>query len=353
MKIGLHLYNEDIGKDYGVSSLDDISLQFAKQIGVSHIISCLNLPVGEGYWDFIDLLKHRKNVEAFGLKLGALENIPNLHMDKVLLGEDGRDEQIEKICITIKNMGKAGIKNLGIAFMITGPSGYWRVGNSGGGRGNAGLFSFDYDLVKKAPYVPRGEFWGSSTKAKYYNGIDTLGRVSKEEMWERFVYLLKKIVPAAEESGVKICIHPSDPPVAQLRGIERILNCVSDFKKMFEMFPSKNLGLDFCQGTFSEMQDVGSEKIFDIIRYFGEREKIFYVHFRNVRGVVPKYDEVFIDEGDVDMIKALKTYKEVGFDGILVTDHTPFVTASESPWKTGMAYATGFIKAAIKSLDTN
>jgi mannonate dehydratase len=270
-------------------------------------------------------------------------------MDKVLLGEEGRDEQIKKICKTIRNIGKAGIRYLGLCFTIVGCWGYWRFQDSGGGRGNAGLVSFDYDLVKDAPFVPRGEFWGFE-KAEYYNGIDTLGRISKEEMWSRFIYLLERIVPVAEDSGVKICIHPTDPPAPQLRGIERILNCVSDFKKMFEMFPSKNLGLDFCQGTFSEMQDVGSEKIFDIIRYFGEREKIFYVHFRNVRGVIPKYDEAFIDEGDIDMIKAIKTYEEVGFDGILVPDHTPFVTASESPWLTGMAYAAGYIKALMRSM---
>jgi len=237
--------------------------------------------------------------------------------------------------------------------MIVGVWGYWRYGKSGGGRGNAGLVSFDYDRVKNAPLVPRGEFWGGLAKADYFNGIDTLGKVSKEEMWERFVYLLEKIVPAAEEAGVKICIHPSDPPVPQLRGIERILNCVSDFKKMIEMFPSKNLGLNFCQGSFSEMEEVGSKGIFEIIRYFGEKEKIFYVHFRNVKGIIPKYDEVFLDEGDVDMIKALKIYKEVGFDGILVTDHTPLVTATKSPWQTGMAYAAGFIKAAMQALEIN
>lgn len=257
MKIGLHIYPENIEKaNNNLESIrfDDNNLQFARQIGVSHIISTLNLPVGDGYWEFIDLLRHREHIESFGLKLGALENLPMLHMDKIFLGEDGREEQIEKICLTIKNMGKAGIKNIGIAFMIAGVWGYWKYGKSGGGRGGAGLNSFDYDLVKNAPFVPKGEFWGGLAKAEYFNGIDTLGKVSKEEMWSRFVYLLEKIVPVAEESGVKICIHPSDPPVKELRGIERILNCVSDFKKMIEMFPSKNLGLNFYLETFQSYQ---------------------------------------------------------------------------------------------------
>jgi mannonate dehydratase len=271
-------------------------------------------------------------------------------MDKILLGEKGKEEQVKKICLTIKNMGKAGIKNLGIAFMISGVWGHWRIGKSGGGRGNAGLYSFDYDLVKNSPNIPKGEFWGGLATAEYFNGIDTLEPISKEEMWKRFVYLLENIVPVAEESGVRLCIHPSDPPVSVLRGEGRILNCVSDFKKMIEMFPSKNLGLNFCQGTFTEMEEVGKKNIFEIIRFFGEKGKIFYIHFRNVRGSIPKYDEVFADEGDVDMIKALKTYKEVGFNGTLVTDHTPLITASKSSWHTGMAFATGYIKAAMQAL---
>lgn len=356
MKIGLTLGYEGIESKYNLENvwLSDVNLQFAKQIGVSDIIThLLVLPAGDGYLEFIDLVRLKKHIESFGLQLGAIEALPVLHMDKILLGENGREEQIEKICITLKNMGKAGIQNLCINFMIAGVWGHWRIGNFGGGRGNAGLASFDYDLVKNFSDTPRGDFWGGLVKANYFNGIDMLGQISKEEMWNRFVYLLENIVPAAEESGVRLCIHPSDPPVSELRGIGRILNCVSDFKKMIEMFPSKNLGLNFCQGTFTEMEEVGGKNIFEIIRYFGEKEKIFYVHFRNVRGSIPKYDEAFIDEGDVDMIKALRTYKEVGFDGILGTDHTPSITASKSPWHTGMAFATGYIKAAMQALGIN
>jgi mannonate dehydratase len=347
MKIGLPLCS----LKQAINTYNDKSLQFAKQMGITHIISLWNLPVGEGYWEFIDLLRHKKHIESFGLKLGAIENLPFSHMDKILYGEKGREEQVEKICITIKNMGKAGIKNLGIAFMIAGVWGHWRVGTSGGGRGNAGLYSFDYGLIKNAPFVPKGESFGGLEKAGYFNGIDTLGKISREKMWDRFVYFLGKILPVAEESGVRLCVHPSDPPVPELRGIGRILNCVSDFKKIFEMFPSKYLGLDFCQGTFTEMETVGSKKIYEVIRYFGEKKKIFYVHFRNVKGSLPRYDEVFLDEGDVDMIKAIKTYKEVGFSGILSVDHTPLVTSSDSPWLTGMAYAAGYIRAALQSLE--
>ena len=176
MRIGLHLYFEDLMREAGFS---DSNLQFAKQIGVSDIISSLVLPVGNGYWEFIDLLRHRKHIESFGLGLGSLENLPLLHMDKILLGKEGKEEQVEKICMTIRNMGKAGIKNLGIAFMIAGVWGHWRIGESGGGRGDAGITSFDYNMIRSAPDIPMGEFWGGFSRADYFNGIKMLGRISK------------------------------------------------------------------------------------------------------------------------------------------------------------------------------
>jgi len=328
--------------------LNDDNLIFAKQIGVTHIIAHAPLPVGEGYWDFLDLLRLRKYIEKFGLRLGVIENLPLLHMDKILLGEEGKDKQAENIKKTINNMGKAGIKYLGIAFMIAGVWGHWRTGESGGGRGDAGITSFDYNYIENAPFIPKGEFWGNC-RADYYNDKNLLGTISKQKIWERFVWFLDKIIPSAEESDIKICVHPSDPPAPKLRGIENILNDVNDFKKMIEIFPSNCLGLDFCQGTFTEMEGVG-KNVLEIINYFGKKRKIFYVHFRNIKGTFPKYDEVFIDDGDIDMVEALKMYHKIGFKGILTPDHTPLIKCG-SPWHTGMAFAVGYVKGIIKAFN--
>lgn len=349
MKIGLNLYPDKthIPNFYG-AVLDSNNLQFARQIGVTHIVARIPLPVGEGYWEFLDLLRLRKFVESYGLKLEAIENLPPLHYDKILLGEEGRDKQIENISKTIVNMSKAGIYCLGYFFSIVGYWGYWRTGQSGGGRGEAGITSFDYDLVRDAPPVPKGEFW-AGWKASYFDGTTTVGEVDRDEMWDRLVYFLQRIIPVAEDVGVKLCVHPADPPAPSLRGIGRILNNVDDFKELIRLFPSKYHGIEFCQGTFAEMEGVG-KNVVELIQYFGGKRKIFYVHFRNVRGSFPKYDEVFIDEGDVDMVEALKTYYKVGFDGILIPDHVPVITTTRNPWHSAMAYSVGYIKGIMNSL---
>lgn len=345
MHLAIPLYpKENYNENLSNSVLDKNNLQFAKQIGVSHIVAWMPFPAGNGYWDFWDLLRLRKFIESFGLKLGVIENLHLLHYDKVLLGLENRDEQIKKVCITIRNMGKAGINYLSIAFMIVGVWGHWRRGESGGGRGNAGLTSFDYNIVKDAPPVPFGEFWGK-WKTSYFDPLKITQSFSRNEMWERFLYFINKILPVAEESNVKLCIHPTDPPTPKLRGLENILNNVEDFKKLFELFPSEYLGMTFCQGTFTEMEEVGN-KIIDVIKYFGRLKKIFYVHFRNIRGKFPSWDEVFIDDGDIDMKEAIKAYKEIGFNEIISPDHTPVINCDD-PWHVGMAYAIGFMKGII------
>ena len=172
-------------------------------------------------------------------------------------------------------MGKAGIPILGYYFSIAGVWGHWRAYDSGGGRGDAGLKSFDYDLVKDAPVVETG-------------------RVSVEEMWDRLTYFLERVVPVAESAGVKLAAHQDDPPAEELRGTGRLLTSHEGMKRLIETVPSPSNGLEFCQGTVAEM---GPDRAVDAIRYFGGQGKIFYVHFRNVRGQFPKFDEVFIDEG--------------------------------------------------------
>lgn len=351
MKIGIHLYDDSIitpNENFGNVSLNNTNLLFAKQIGLSYIVAHFPLPVGNGYWEFLDLLRLRKYIESFGLKIGAIENLHPLHMDKIFYGEDNRDYQIKNVCKTIVNIGKAGIKSLGICFMIDGVWGHWRKGE-GGGRGNAGIKSFNYELVKDYSLLPRGEFWEGHIKADYYNGRDMVGEINRDKMWDRFTYFLERIIPVVEESGVRLCVHPSDPPAPKLRGIERILISIDDFKKMLDMFPSKYLGLDFCQGTFTEMEGVG-KNVIEAIRYFGKRKKIFYVHFRNVKGTFPKFDETFIDDGDVDMVEALRAYNEIGFDGLIVPDHTPMITSCKNQWHTGMAFAVGYMKGIMKTL---
>lgn len=318
-----------LGIGFGQAALTEENLQYAKQLGVTHVI--IHGPrFGErGVLEFIELLRTRKFIESHGLAVAGIENLPADHWDKVLQGAPGRDEQIKKICETIENMGRAGIPILGYYFSIAGVWGHWRAYDSGGGRGDAGLKSFDYDLVKDAPVVETG-------------------RVSVEEMWDRLAYFLERVVPVAEDAGVKLAAHQDDPPAEELRGTGRLLTSHEGMKRLIETVPSPNNGLEFCQGTVAEM---GPDRAVDAIRYFGGQGKIFYVHFRNVRGQFPKFDEVFIDEGDVDMFEAMRAYKEVGFDGVIIPDHAPRVAGDSDHRRQGVTFALGYMKALMQMVE--
>jgi mannonate dehydratase len=311
-----------------IYELTDDKLVFAKQLGAKDIIVHSpvlpgKFPLGENYYEFRRLLMLRTRVEAAGLKLEAIENIPRDWYLKVMLGLPGRDEQIENFCETLRNMGKAGIPILGYHFC---PAGVWRTCRDTPWRGGARVTSFDYELVKDAPLTEHGV-------------------VTEEEMWDNFTYFIKRVVPVAEEAGVKMGLHPDDPPVRSLAGIARIMRSPEAFRRVIEIVPSDYNGLEFCQGTFSEM----GIDVIKAIEYFGSRKKIFYVHFRNVLGKPEKFNETFIDDGQTDMLQAVLAYKRVGFEGCLIDDHVP-MGVDDSRWgHRGRAYAGGYIRALIKA----
>ena len=319
MKLGLGL---------GLDRLTGESLGFASQLDVTHIIVCGPRLGERGILEYEELVRVRKFVESYGMTVGGIENLPLDHWDKVLMGKPGRDVQVRNVCRSIENMGRAGIPILGYYFGIPGVDVHWRLYESGGGRGGAGIKSFDYDLVKNAPIIETGQ-------------------VSGRDMWTRLRWFLERVVPVAERVGVKLAAHPDDPPVKALRGAGRLLASSKDMARLIETVSSPCNGLEFCQGTVAEM---GPEQILDVIREFGGMNKIFYVHFRNTRGSVPKFDEVFIDEGDVDMLAAIRAYKEVGFDGVLIPDHTPFVEGDIGYRYRGMAHALGYMKGLMKAV---
>lgn len=318
MRLALGQFNE----------LTDEKLLLAKQLGVEDIqLNTPRLP-GETHWDFMDLLRLRTRCEDAGLRLIALENVPVRFYVKAMLGLPGRDEQIAHMATTIRNMGKAGIPILGYHWL---PNGVWRTSTTTQIRGGARATSFDMALVEDAPL--------------------THGRVyTAEEMWDNYTTYIQALLPVAEEAGVKLALHPDDPPVPSLGGVARIFGSFAGFKRAMEIGDSPNHGLDFCHGCWSEM---GTD-VLAAIRYFGEREKILYVHFRDVQGTVPCFHECFINEGNMDMFAVMRTLKEVGFTGFLLTDHVPHIV-EDTPWgHRSRAYAIGYIQAlldVIRKLD--
>jgi len=243
----------------------------------------------------------------------------------VLEGKPGRDEQIEKVQTTIRNMGRAGIGVLGYHFNVLG---VWRTKFSPRGRGGATVSSYDHALVENAP-------------------LADCGPIDDDALWESYTYFLRAIVPVAEEAGVMLALHPNDPPVPAIAGVARLIRHIDDYKRIMALVDSSAHGIDFCQGTVAEMC-AAPRDIYDAIRHWVTRKKIAYVHLRNVRGTLPRFEESFIDDGKVDMLEAMRAYHDAGFEGVFIVDHTPKVVG-DTPWgHRGRAYAIGYIKGLQK-----
>ena len=310
-----------------IHDLNDEVLTFASQLGVGNIVGNTPDQQGQNYWGFRSLLSMRTLVESYGLKLYAIENMPRHFYDKLRHGLPGRDEQLANVITSIENMGRAGIRCLGYEWML---DSVWRTEASPTGRGGAVVTKYDHALAENAPTFEHGEF-------------------DDEAVWENYRYFLQAVVPVAEEHGVMLAFHPDDPPVPSIRGTARIFRSTEAYRRVIEMVPSPCNGLEFCQGTVSEWCQT-SEEVYEAIRYFASRGKIGYVHFRNVRGTVPAFEETFIDEGKVDMLEAMRAYHESGFDGVLIVDHTPGVVG-DTPWgHRGRAYGIGYMRGLLKCL---
>ncbi|MBM3214748.1 TIM barrel protein [Candidatus Poribacteria bacterium] len=337
MKLGMGIY---------AGMATDRNLQFARQIGVGHIVQHLpgeeTFPSArEGYWSYDDLARLRVHIESHGLALAAIENFAPHHWDQVLLDLPGKAAQMENLKKTIRNMGKAGIPVMGYYFSL---AGVWGRVSGEFARGGATSVGFLEDQAPEQKPIPHGEVWGTRVRSDVPPG--DIGTVTHEQMWSRLEYFLTNLVPVAEAAGVRLAAHPDDPPLPVLRGTARLITHPDYYRRLLDIAPSSSNAIEFCQGTVSEMQ--GAD-VYDAIRRYASEGKIAYVHFRNVRGKVPNYREVFIDEGDVDMVKALRAYAESGYDGVLIPDHTP-ATACDAPWHAGIAYAIGYMRAAMTVL---
>ncbi|OPX21378.1 MAG: mannonate dehydratase [Candidatus Latescibacterota bacterium] len=303
------------------------TLLFARQFGATHLMVPLGLFMDERQRGPVrrpELLKAKKRVEAYGLRIGVglLPQAVGTQHWNIRLGRPERKQEIVDVCQSIEIVGGEGIPVVEYVFNLAAVFGSERRPVA---RGGAMTRTFDYDQAKQAPAEP--EF-----------------AASEEEVWERITYFLEQVVPVAEKAGVKLACHHDDPPVPTLRGETRVLGSVEGMKRLIETVPSEANGLNFCQGTVAEM----GVDVIETIRYFGSRGKIHHVHFRDVKGAVPCFHETFIDDGDVDMLEAMRAYKEVGYTGTMMLDHTPIVVG-DTPWgHRGRAFALGYMKALMK-----
>ena len=351
MKLGLGLYRDSLTED---------NFKFARQAGVTHLVIHLvdyfaganpTLTSGDGHgwgatnnhghiWTVEELLEIKLRVETHGLVWEAIENFDPGQWHDVLLDGPRRDEQMAGLKQLIRNVGEAGIPIFGYNFSIAGVWG-WTRGPFG--RGEAVSVKYDEAQIDKSEPLPNGMVWNMVYDPEAPEG--EVAPVSSEQIWDRLERFLAEMLPVAEEAGVRLALHPDDPPADQLRGGARLVNQPDKYQRVLDLAPSPANALEFCLGSLQEMTD---GDLYETIEHYGRQGRIGYVHFRNVKGKVPAYQEVFVDEGDIDMLRVVRVLKEVGFDGVIIPDHTPEMTCA-APWHAGMAYALGYIKAAVQA----
>jgi len=312
---------------------DDSDYKVWAQLGVRHV--CVDAPGNPHDWSLDDLNRHREHVESFGLSLDMVQlplssrPVEEQESPHILMGKDPeRQREIDSICALIERLAAAGIPAAKYNLCIIGIPRTEREPGRGGSRNAAFRWG-------------RTDHNAPATRA---------GIVSEEENWERIDRFLSAVVPIATAAKVRLACHPHDPYTPPgYRGVTRVLGSVEGLKRFVQMHESPYHGLNFCQGTVAEMLDDPAREIFDVIRWFGERGKIFNVHFRNIKGKKLDFMEAFPDEGDMDMPRSLAAYRDVGYPYMLMPDHVPQIDGRD-PSGVAFAYCYGYIQALIDAL---
>jgi mannonate dehydratase len=308
--------------------------RMVKQCGIEHVVGGMQLYAGwetmpKDFWPWsYNSLVHIKTIyEDAGFKLQVIESRPP--MDAIKLGLPDRDREIENVIMLVKNMGALGIPVWCYEWMPV--FGWTRTSTTTPIRGGALATSYNHEYMEHAP-------------------LTEYGIVTEEQLWKNLEYFLKAVIPEAEKAHVKLAIHPDDPPVSPIRGVARIMRSIDNFQKLLDLYPSPVNGIALCQGNFALMTD----NLPRVIHHFGKQGKIFFVHFRNVKGTPYKFTETFHDDGMLDMYQCMKAYYDTGFDGVMRPDHVPTMEgdSNENPAYSsiGRLFAIGYMKGLLEAV---
>lgn len=311
----------------------DEDLQFFQQLGVEWAMVGVRNPEQHSL-DFYKSLVKRFGER--GLKIYRLTNLGVHNVPEITLNLPGRDAKVEEFKQFIRNIGAAGIYYNTYAHMANG------IWSSGRAEGRGGMDARTLDITKA-----KGHWAGT-----IYEGELTHGRrYSEEELWDNYAHLMREIVPVAEEAGVRIGVHPDDPPVYDLGGIPRCMfGNFEGYKKAMEIADSPNIGVCLCVGCWLEGGEKGMGNTpVDAIKYFGEKGQLFKVHFRNVSNPMPEpWVETLIDNGYQDMYEVMKALREVKFDGCIIPDHIPAMLGGQ---RVGTAYSIAYMRALMQAVN--
>jgi mannonate dehydratase len=300
-----------------------------KQLGVNYVLGGgPKIPWQE---DELRALIERYKAQGLTVYNLMISGFPN-----VIYGRPGRDQEIEKVIQSIRAAGKVGLPVIEYNFYAhRAMEGYYEET----GRAGAGYTAFDYDRMRNLPPLPE------------------VGAYSAEELWKNLTYFLKAIVPEAEKAGVRLALHPNDPPVPVSRGSAQIMATLAGWKRLIEIVPSPANGITYDCGVTREL---GEDPV-EVCRYFLSRKRINHVHFRNVRVVKPyeKYAEVFPDEGQVDMFAVMKELVRGGYTGTIYPEHPraldydrergPIRGYPGGGGYTGIAYNVAYARAMLQA----
>ena len=272
-------------------------------------------------WDYRPLARVKSDYEGAGFKLAVLESRPPLNLAK--RGLPGRDAEIDTVCTLLENMGKLGVPVWCYEWMTD--FNWVRTNTHTPSRGGSLVTSFDSAALVSAPPTENGP-------------------ISEEALWENLEYFLRRVLPVAEKAGVKLAMHPDDPPLSPIRGVGRIMRSIENYQRLVDLVPSPMNGICLCQGNFTLM----THDLPGAIRSFGRQGRIFFVHFRDVRGTPQKFEETWHDAGQTDMLACMQAYHDIGFEGVLRPDHVPTVEGDSNEnagySAFGRLYALGYIR---------
>lgn len=309
---------------------EDRKVRLARQVGITHAIvtvtpatrSCHRSEYAKA------LAKVKADFNDAGMVFAGVESHP-VPAEKIKLGLPGRDEEIENYIEAIRVLARLGVPMVCYNFMAG--IGWYRTRTDLPGRGGALLTEFNQQDAER-------------------EGLTEFGHVSEEKIWRNLQYFLNAVIPVAEEVGIRMALHPDDPPLSPLRGIGRILVSADAFRRVLAMRPSEQSGIAFCQATFQLM----GEDIAKLVAEWCPQKKIFFVHLRDVEGTQQAFRETFHDDGPVDLAKMLKIYHHYGFSGPMRPDHAPTLEgeANDKPGYAmgGKIFAVGYMKGAMDAL---
>ncbi|MCY3780149.1 MAG: mannonate dehydratase [Chloroflexi bacterium] len=292
------------------------------QCGVTKVVGTLDLDhqlSHDAPWSYSSLRRVKNAYEDRGFELAVIESRPPL--TKAKLGLEGRDEEIATVCELLESMGVLGIGVWCYEWM---PVMNWlRTSTTIRSRGGALVTGYDHSQMLDAPLTEYGE-------------------VGEAQLWDNLRYFLERVLPVAEAAGVKLAMHPDDPPLSPIRGLGRIMRSIENFQRLLELAPSQMNGIALCQGNFTLM----TEDLPAVIRGFAD--KIFFVHMRDVAGRPEKFQETFHDAGRTDMVACMRAYRDIGFTGVLRPDHVPTMAGDDNDdagySSIGRLFAIGYLK---------